>query len=191
MHINEILANPYHSTFIFAAHGTTTSALSRIIHQLSLDLDVQEKLRKEVTEARARHGDLDYDILMSLPYLDAVCRETLRVFPPVPTLERVYAASCTPLHCLHPMILTTLTLFSTRQSIVLPLAWPVKSADGKSDITSVPLNKDTRVIVSIYNANRSPRIWGPDAEEWKPERWLQPLPKSVAEARLPGVYSSM
>ena len=74
---------------------------------------------------------------------------------------------------------------------MLPLAWPVKSADGKHEITSVALKKNTDVIVSILNANRSTRIWGPDAEEWKPERWLCPMPESVARAHLPGVYASM
>lgn len=76
------------STFIFAGHDTTTSAVSRILHQLALNPKVQDKLRVEVTEARKKHGDLDYDTLMGLPYLDAVCRETLRVYPPVPTLLR-------------------------------------------------------------------------------------------------------
>ena len=58
------------------------------MHLLALHPEVQEKLRNEVTEARAKQGDLDYDALMGLPYLDAVCRETLRVYPPVPTLIR-------------------------------------------------------------------------------------------------------
>jgi cytochrome P450 len=39
---------------------------------------VQARLRKEVTEARAKDGDLDFEQLMELPYLDAVCKETLR-----------------------------------------------------------------------------------------------------------------
>ena len=43
--------------------------------------DVQEKLRHEVVQARAAAGgDLDYDQLHALPYLDAVCRETLRLW---------------------------------------------------------------------------------------------------------------
>jgi cytochrome P450 len=59
---------------------TTSSALARTFHVLSLHQDVQEKLRQEVTEAMQMHGeDLPYDILMELPYLDAVCRETLRL----------------------------------------------------------------------------------------------------------------
>ena len=42
--------------------------------------EVQDKLRFELREARAQHGDAAYDELVSLPYLDAICRETLRVY---------------------------------------------------------------------------------------------------------------
>ena len=66
---------------IFAATDTTSSALSRILHLLTKYPDVQEKLRTEISEARDNSGDedLDYDQLVTLPYLDAVCRETLRL----------------------------------------------------------------------------------------------------------------
>ncbi len=67
------------STLTFAAHDTTSSALSRILHVLSLHPEAQAKLRTEVTEARAASGDLPYEQLDSLPYLDAVVRETLRL----------------------------------------------------------------------------------------------------------------
>lgn len=58
---------------------TTANAMSRVLHLLAQHPDVQEKLRQEVTEARTR-GDLDYDALHALPFLDAVCRETLRLY---------------------------------------------------------------------------------------------------------------
>ena len=67
------------STFLFAGHDTTTSSLSRILYILSMRQDIQTKVREEVTAARREYGDLDYDTLVSLPYLDAVCRETLRL----------------------------------------------------------------------------------------------------------------
>ena len=70
------------STFLFAGHDTTTSSLSRILYILSMRQDIQTKVREEVTAARREYGDLDYDTLMNLPLLDAVCRETLRLFPP-------------------------------------------------------------------------------------------------------------
>ena len=58
---------------------TTSSALSRILWILAQRQDVQEKLRLEIREARKDHADLTYDELTNLPYLDAVCRETLRL----------------------------------------------------------------------------------------------------------------
>ncbi|KAH8115673.1 cytochrome P450, partial [Phellopilus nigrolimitatus] len=165
---SELLAHM--STFIFAGHDTTTSAISRTLDVLSQWPDVQSRLREEVTAARKEHGgtDLDYDTLMGLPYLDAVCRETLRVFPPVPVVDRI-----------------------TKRDVVVPLAFPLQPGDGKPEIKEIPLKKNTTVIVSILGANRSKAIWGDDANEWKPERWLQPLPGSVALAHLPGVYSQM
>lgn len=41
--------------------------------------DVQKQLRQEVVSAHAQ-GDLSYAELMALPLLDAVCRETLRMY---------------------------------------------------------------------------------------------------------------
>lgn len=50
----------------------------RALYMLSERQDVQNKLREEIVEAR-NGQDLAYDQLMELPYLDAVCRETLRL----------------------------------------------------------------------------------------------------------------
>ena len=81
--------------------------------------------------------------------------------------------------------------FSTRQDITLPLLFPVKSADGKTEIKEIPLKRNTGVVVSLMNVNRCKAIWGEDAEEWKPERWLQPLPRAVEDARVPGIYANL
>ena len=67
------------STLTFAAMDTTSNALARIIHLLSTHQDVQSKLRQEIMDAKSRHGNLEYDELVALPYLDAICRETLRL----------------------------------------------------------------------------------------------------------------
>jgi len=69
---------------------TTSNALCRILHLLARHQDVQDKLRREVTEAYAQRGNLKYDELFALPYLDAVCKETLRLYPPVSFLFRTY-----------------------------------------------------------------------------------------------------
>ena len=57
---------------------TTSNALSHIIHLLAEHPDVQEKLREEVISAFDT-DDIPYDELVDLPYLDAICRETLRL----------------------------------------------------------------------------------------------------------------
>jgi cytochrome P450 len=67
------------SSLTFAATDSTSNALGRILHLLSTHQDVQIKLRQEIVDARGCHGDLGYDELAALPYLDAVCRETLRL----------------------------------------------------------------------------------------------------------------
>jgi cytochrome P450 len=60
---------------------TTSGALARAFHVLSTHHDVQEKLRQEVKEAMQTHGeDLPYDVIMEMPYLDAICREILRLW---------------------------------------------------------------------------------------------------------------
>lgn len=72
----------------------------------------------------------------------------------------------------------------------MPLMFPVQSTNG-TEINEIAVPKNTDITISIIGANRSKKIWGEDAEEWKPERWLQPLPESVSKAHLPGVYASM
>ena len=58
---------------------TTSGALGKLLFLLSIHQDVQNKLRQEITKAR-KSGDLSYDELVALPYLDAVCKETLRLY---------------------------------------------------------------------------------------------------------------
>jgi cytochrome P450 len=64
--------------FAFAASDTTANAISKILELLAQHPEAQEKLRKEVTEARGGQ-DISYDDLQALTYLDAIVRETLRL----------------------------------------------------------------------------------------------------------------
>ena len=72
---------------------TTSNALSRILHLLAQNPSVQEKVRAEIIEVQDGLGsdtDISYDDLVKLPYLDAVCRETLRLYAPVVVTPRLY-----------------------------------------------------------------------------------------------------
>ncbi|KAF8704789.1 cytochrome P450, partial [Rhizoctonia solani] len=144
-------------------------AAARIIHLLAIHQDIQTTLRNEISEAFEAHGsDLDYDQLNSLRYLEAICRETLRLFPPVVALEKVAQKDCT-----------------------LPLQYPIKSKDGKTMITEVTVQKGTNVYVSLVAPNRNKAVWGENADEFKPSRWLGELPLEVQDTKHPGIFSSL
>ena len=51
--------------------------------------------------------------------------------------------------------------------------------------------RNTPIMVGIRACNRNKALWGEDALQWKPERWLRPLPESVVDAHVPGVYSHL
>ena len=78
----------------------------------------------------------------------------------------------------------------TRQDVVLPLAQPVRGVDGTM-MHEIFVPKDTSVNVGLLASNRNKAIWGEDAEEWKPERWLSPLPAKVTDSHVPSVYSHL
>ncbi|KAF8202148.1 cytochrome P450 [Pholiota molesta] len=156
------------SSLLYAATDTTSSALSRILHLLAMHQDMQDKLRQEIKDAKAQEGgNLPYDQLVALPYLDALCRESLRLHAPVPLVRRI-----------------------ARQDIVLPLSNPIKGVDGRA-ISEVFVPTDTKLTIGIMASNRNPELWGPDAHEFKPERWLNPLPDTLTAAHLPGIYSHL
>jgi cytochrome P450 len=67
---------------------------------------------------------------------------------------------------------------------------PVKGTDGQM-ISNIHVAKNQNIIIGIANCNRDPRVWGSDATEWKPQRWLEPLPQSVVEAHVPGILPNV
>jgi cytochrome P450 len=73
---------------------------------------------------------------------------------------------------------------------VLPLFQPIRGNDGR-ELEELVVPKGTTIFVSIQGCNRAPELWGPDALEWKPERWLNDLPKDLIDAKVPGVYSHL
>jgi cytochrome P450 family 110 len=75
-------------TLLFAGHETSAIALTWGVYWLSRNPVVRERLRAELAtpEAATVAG------LVKLPYLDAVCRETLRLHPTVPEVIRLLKA---------------------------------------------------------------------------------------------------
>ncbi|XP_054154644.1 cytochrome P450 3A24-like [Oppia nitens] len=76
--------------FFIAGYETTATTLSITTHLLAKNPVVQEKLFEEVDHYFKHNSqkDVDYDILHSLKYLDAVIMESMRLYPAAPFLER-------------------------------------------------------------------------------------------------------
>lgn len=176
------------STLLFAGFETTTYAISRILWLLASRPYAQARLRSEIRAAKQAYlaegrspaeawedVSLSYDDLMALPYLDALLRETLRVYPPSSVHFRV-----------------------AKQDTTLPLQYPVRAVDGSS-VSVVPLEKGTQLLISIIASNHNKDVWGEDASEWKPERWMTASAESEdkdiaavkSSVRYPGAYSSI
>ena len=73
---------------------------------------------------------------------------------------------------------------------VLPLSSPLRLRDG-SLTSEIPLEKGTFVFINYQAVNVNKATWGEDALEWKPERWLTPLPHTVDQAHIPGIYANL
>nr|BED43038.1 cytochrome P450 monooxygenase [Trametes versicolor] len=159
------------SLLLLAATDTTSASITRVVQLLAENPKVQETLRREILDATTHVGrtlfDLDYDAFAKLPYLEAVVRESLRMYPVFYMANRV-----------------------SDEDALLPLSEPITGTDGKQ-IQELFIPAGTTIWLNMLGSNRDPAIWGPDAHEWKPERWLAPLPASVADARTPSVFANM
>ncbi|KAG2147464.1 cytochrome P450 [Suillus bovinus] len=140
----EVLAQM--KVLLLAGYETTSISLTWALIELSQHPDVQIRLREELL---AFGPDPTYDQLKAnLPYLDAVVHEILRIHPPVPEFTRLAAADD-----------------------VIPLSEPVRTVSGTMT-DSISIAKGTLITISAAAINRSSAIWGPDAKEFKPDRWL-------------------
>ncbi|KAL0061119.1 hypothetical protein AAF712_012113 [Marasmius tenuissimus] len=154
------------NVILFAGVDTTSTTVARCLQELSKNHDIQGRLRAEIDNASV-DGDLDYETLCNLPLLDAVARETLRMYPAAITSSR-----------------------EALKDSVLPLSKPMTGVDG-TPITEVFVPKGTVVHIGVRAANQDRTVWGEDAAEWKPERWLKPLPDEVVNSKIPGVHPKL
>ncbi|KAF9534076.1 cytochrome P450 [Crepidotus variabilis] len=151
-------------TFLVAGHETTATATMWALFALTQAPEVQKKLRAELLSVSTDTPSMDE--LSELPYLDAVVREVLRLHAPVPG-----------------------TMRQAMEDDILPLSKPFVDKYGKTH-DSLFVRKGTRVRVPILAINRTETIWGPDAKEFKPERWLDSSVPQAAHA-IPGVWGHM
>lgn len=120
--------------------------------------DLQSKLRAEL--AQYPSSDPTWDQLMnSLPYLDGVVHEVLRLHPALEQTTRVAA-----------------------EPHILPLSAPLRLPDGTMT-DRVHIAQGQIVTVPISCMNQSEAFWGPDSRTFNPERWMRAegLPAAAQE----------
>ncbi|KAG1451985.1 hypothetical protein G6F46_005705 [Rhizopus delemar] len=79
-------------TFLAAGHETTSVSLSWCLWLLAQNQKIQDSLRKEVKTLFTSDDIPTYEEINALPLLTNVCRETLRLIPPVPVTSRITRA---------------------------------------------------------------------------------------------------
>ncbi len=72
--------------FILAGYETTASTLSYLFHELSINPECQEKLYEEIV---SYDGNVDYETIAKMDYLDACVSETLRMYSPLVMTSRI------------------------------------------------------------------------------------------------------
>ncbi|GJQ70007.1 Cyp6g1 [Trypoxylus dichotomus] len=83
---NEIVAQA--SQFLMAGYESTNVTISLALYELALNKCIQNKLREEVLTNLDDNGDLSYEILNTMDYLDKIIYETLRKYPIFPGIGR-------------------------------------------------------------------------------------------------------
>ncbi|OJJ42191.1 hypothetical protein ASPZODRAFT_77483 [Penicilliopsis zonata CBS 506.65] len=123
-------------TFLAAGHETTATTLTWAVYALCLYPKVQERLREELRQSLPMQDSaVTAESLDTLPYLQAVCNEVLRVYPPAGLTRRI----------------------AVRDTLVQGQFIPA----------------GTELAIVLRATNLSTRLWGADAREFRPERWLK------------------
>lgn len=69
---------------------TTSSTLAFLLLELAAHPHVQDKMREEILKVLDKHdGKVSYEMLQELTYMEMVIQETLRLYPPFPSIQRV------------------------------------------------------------------------------------------------------
>ncbi|KAL6299285.1 cytochrome P450 [Sparassis latifolia] len=131
---------------LMAGQHTSSASGTWAILRLAANPDVAEQLYQEQVKLLAtpdgRFRDMTYDDLRSLPILDAVIRETLRIHTPIHSIMRL-AHSDIPVP----------------QSLAAP---------SENSVYVVP--KGDIVLASPGLSQMEPSVWK-DADTWDPSRW--------------------
>jgi cytochrome P450 len=131
-------------TFLAAGHETTAASLTWVVYMLCLHQDIQERLREEIREKLPPLGDEGGGG-------GGGGEVTSLDIDRMPYLNAV----CNEL----------LRYYS-------PVPMTIREAAHDTTIVGHKVAKGTRIMIAPWATNRDKTLWGADADEFRPERWL-------------------
>uniref|UniRef100_A0A0K8TUI0 Cytochrome p450 n=1 Tax=Epiphyas postvittana TaxID=65032 RepID=A0A0K8TUI0_EPIPO len=129
------------NSVISAGYDTLSTSIPYTLMLIGSHPEVQKKLYEEIITVVGPDEEITNH--HNLPYLDAVFKESLRLYPPVPIISR--------------------------------------DCDEEIQLKNYKLPAGCHCTIGLWAIQRLP-IWGPDAEQFRPERWLNPgsLPTNLS-----------
>nr|KAF7427056.1 hypothetical protein H0235_006750 [Vespula pensylvanica] len=77
-------------SFFFGGFDTVSTAMSFTCHEIGVNSDIQKRLQREIDEVIEKtNGNLTYDVINNMKYLDAVISESLRRYPIAIFIDRL------------------------------------------------------------------------------------------------------
>ncbi|TFY51147.1 hypothetical protein EVG20_g11142 [Dentipellis fragilis] len=139
---------------LFGGTEPMASVISEYLYEMARLPEIQSKLRQELLDFCAKHQrELDHEDLMYpnvLPYLDCVTKEILRVRPP------------------H----TVITRYATKD-IDIPIDFQPRKSPQKGLFPHIFVKAGMRIDIPVREGvNVDTIVWGDDAHEIVPERWM-------------------
>ena len=156
----------------------TACLLTYVTYFMAIHPNVAQDMRAEVLDHFGAHGTPTYESLRNLKFsqsssslltahslhrlsiVRAVINETLRLFPPVPINVR----ASRPAACALP---------------------PPDASFGMTSREPLYMPGNTSIMYFPLLTQRNPALWGANADEFDPTRWLQrdgPGPRSITES---------
>lgn len=156
---------------------------------LAMHESVQQRVFEEINEVLGPNKDviIDNEKLSELKYVEAVIKETLRLFSPA-TGKRTFTPSQIAFESAINAILKAFSEKWRPKSTWAKLEWVswvfpecflplacnlIESLDDcPSGVKNLVLPAGTNLVINIHQMHRKKEIWGEDAEDFHPDRFL-------------------
>ncbi|RDA85775.1 hypothetical protein CP532_6296 [Ophiocordyceps camponoti-leonardi (nom. inval.)] len=152
-------------TLLAAGHDTTASALTWVAYQMARHPDIQSRLREEI---RARLPSP-----ASSSWKGDESKEDRKQEEVVVVLTGSQVEGMPYLQAVCSEVLRTYS----------PVPMTMREAVRETTVQGQRVPRGTKVVISPWATNLDGRIWGADAGEFKPERWLRRRGREEREGR--------